>query len=220
MSKLLGSIRDVLSNKSTTPMQRNKMVTPSSVMSPPLSFFAAFPIGLGSDPTLGSALDSPGSSIPSKKPIAECRIGTTPSSSCSKAYAPGCTITGHSLLSGDTSAQEWSGYAYSLATMRFLAGKSRDQVVGDLRYAAAQASALMVAAADRVFHVGVIEAQLTPLHNTIVSLKDGLQDAEAELHILSKQNYVVAYEISIQERHVLTLEDQTERLEDQVSVLT
>ena len=48
------------------------------------------------------------------------------------------------------------------------------QVVGDLRYVAAQAFAMMVAAADRVSHVGVSEARLRPLRNTIVSLKEEL----------------------------------------------
>ena len=79
-----------------------------------------------------------------------------PSSSCSKAYAPTWAIIRHSLLSDDTNAHERSVYAHSPATMRFIVGKYGVQVVGDLRYAVVQASALMVAAADRVCHVGVL----------------------------------------------------------------
>lgn len=104
--------------------------------------------------------------------------------------------------------------------MRFLAGKSRVQVVGDLRYAATQASTLMVAATDRVCRVGVIEARLRPLCNTIVNLKEDLQDAEAERRVLSQQNRVVACEKAILEEHVLTLEGRIERFEVQVSLLT
>ncbi|CAI9272974.1 unnamed protein product [Lactuca saligna] len=116
-SRLLGSIGDVLGNKF-----------------------------LISDSTFGGALGSPVGSIQSKKPLADDRIGTAPSSSCSKAYAPGWPII----------------------------GKYGVQVVGDRRYAAAQASALMVAAANRVCRDGETKARLRPLCNTIVTMKEKL----------------------------------------------
>ena len=103
--------------------------------------------------------------------MSEGGVGTTPNSSCCKAYALGWAITGQYLLSDDTNAQEWRVYAHSPTTMRFLVGKSDVQVVGDLRYVAAQASALMVAAAERVCCVGVTEPWLRPLRNNIVNLK-------------------------------------------------
>ncbi|CAI9295127.1 unnamed protein product [Lactuca saligna] len=157
MHMLLGNIRDVLGNKFSASVQKTKVVIPDSTTSPPLSFVTASPIDLSSDSSFGSALGSPRGSIQSTKPLAEGRIGTAPSSSCSKAYAPGWAITGHSLLSNDINTQEWSVYAHFPATMRFLVGKSRFQVVGDLCYATAQASSLMVAAIERRKVVCVID---------------------------------------------------------------
>lgn len=103
--------------------------------------------------------------------------------------------------------------------MSFLAGKSGVQVVGDLRYVAAQAATLMVAVADWVCGVRVTEARLRPLRNTSVGLKEELQDAETECRVLSEQNCVVAGKKAILKEHVLTLEDRAERLEDRVSFL-
>ncbi|CAI9290263.1 unnamed protein product [Lactuca saligna] len=71
--------------------------------------------------------------------------------------------------------------------MRFVTEKSGVQVAGNLRYATIQASALMVAAVDRVCRA---------------------------------RNYVVACEKTILKDQVLTLENRTERLEDQVRSLT
>ncbi|CAI9285879.1 unnamed protein product [Lactuca saligna] len=65
--------------------------------------------------------------------------------------------------------------------MSSLAGESSARMVGDLCYVAAQASALMVAAVDRVYHAGANKRQL----------KAALED------------------------QVATLEDRSERLEDQ-----
>lgn len=101
-------------------------------------------------------------------------MGTAPNSSRSEANAPRWAITRQSLLSDDTNAQEWSAYAHSPVTMTFLAQKYGAQVVGDLRFTAAQASALMVVAADRVCRIGVTDAWLRPLRNIIVNLKEEL----------------------------------------------
>ncbi|CAI9267801.1 unnamed protein product [Lactuca saligna] len=77
----------------------------------------------------------------------------------------------------------------------------------------------MVAVAERVCGVRVTEARMRPLRNTIVSLKEELHDAETERRILSEQNCVVVSKKAILKEHVLTLEDQVERLEDRVSFL-
>ncbi|CAI9283793.1 unnamed protein product [Lactuca saligna] len=69
MSRLLGSIRDVVGNKFSMSVQKNKVVIPDSTTSPPLSFAKTSPIVLSSDSTFGSALGSPRGSNQSNKPL-------------------------------------------------------------------------------------------------------------------------------------------------------
>ncbi|CAI9283578.1 unnamed protein product [Lactuca saligna] len=149
-----------------------KVVIPNSMTLPPLTFATAYPIDLNYESTFGGILVSPRASVQLKKPSANDKIGIAPNTSCSKAYAPGWAITGHYLLSDDTIDRNGVFYSQSSASMRFLAGKFGVQVVGDLCYAIARASNMMVAAADRVYRVGVTESWLRPLCNTIVSLKE------------------------------------------------
>lgn len=60
MSRFLGSIGDVLGNKFSMSVQKNKVVIPDSATSPPLSFSTSSPINLSFESTFGSALGSPG----------------------------------------------------------------------------------------------------------------------------------------------------------------
>ena len=70
MSGLLGRMGDVLGNKFSASVQKNKVAIPDSATSPPPTFAIVSPIDLRSDSTFGSALGSPGGSIRSKKPLA------------------------------------------------------------------------------------------------------------------------------------------------------
>lgn len=58
--------------------------------------------------------------------------------------------------------------------MNFLAGQSNVHMVADPSYAAAQASAVMVAAADRVGPADMNETQLKTLQGTVASIREEL----------------------------------------------
>lgn len=58
--------------------------------------------------------------------------------------------------------------------MNLLAGQSNVHMVADTSYAAAQASAVMVAAVDRVGPADVNEMQLKTLQGTVASIREEL----------------------------------------------
>ena len=87
----------------------------------------------------------------------------------SEAYVPGWAVSIESLLSEDTSTQEWFYRAHPLATMKFLADQSGAHMADDLRYAVAQTSALMVATTDRVCRHGINKTQLKSLQDVVAS---------------------------------------------------
>ncbi|CAI9263113.1 unnamed protein product [Lactuca saligna] len=111
-----------------------------------------------------------------------------------KPYTQCRTTTKDSLFSEDITTQEWSSCAHPPATTKFLVGQSGACRAGDLRYVVAQASALMVVAADRVYCSGTNEAQIKTLQDAIASLKEELRDSESERRLLFEQNCIVAYE--------------------------
>ncbi|CAI9298594.1 unnamed protein product [Lactuca saligna] len=76
--------------------------------------------------------------------------------------------------------------------MNSLASQSSSHMAGDLCYAAAQTSALMVFAANRVFRVGVNEKQLKTLQGVMASIREELHDSEDDRRALSEQNCIVA----------------------------
>ncbi|CAI9304499.1 unnamed protein product [Lactuca saligna] len=92
-------------------------------------------------------------------------------------------------------------------------GQSIARVAGDVLYVAAQASALMVAAADRVFRASVNEIQLKTFQGSMESIREELHDSEAEPRVLSEHNCIVDCEKAALEDHVATLEGRIERLE-------
>ncbi|CAI9261724.1 unnamed protein product [Lactuca saligna] len=95
-------------------------------------------------------------------------------------------------MSDDITAQEWSSCAHPPDTMNFLAGQSNVRMAGDFHYAAAQASALMVAAADRVCHANMSKTWLKTLQVAVTSIREELQDSKDERQVLFEQNCIVA----------------------------
>ncbi|CAI9303314.1 unnamed protein product [Lactuca saligna] len=68
MPKLLGGIRDIISDKFVVPGQKQIAVVPSSLKESPSPFTSIFSFNLGSNSVLGGALGASGYSSPSEKP--------------------------------------------------------------------------------------------------------------------------------------------------------
>ena len=83
-------------------------------------------------------------------------------------------------------------------------------MAGVLHYVAAQTSALMVVATDRVCHTSVNEKQLKALQGVVARIRVELHDSDAERRALYGQNYIVACEKAALEDHVASLEDQSD----------
>lgn len=64
--------------------------------------------------------------------------------------------------------------------MKLLAVQLGARIVGDLRYAVAQAFALMVAATNQVFRSGINEVLLKTLQDVVAGLREELFDSEAK----------------------------------------
>ncbi|CAI9298352.1 unnamed protein product [Lactuca saligna] len=111
----------------------------------------------------------------------------------------------NSVLGGalDIIAQEWNSCAHPPATMKFLVGQSDAHIVGDLRYVAAQASALMVDSADQFCRSVKNKSLLKTMHDVISGLREELRDSEAECRVLSEKKYIVACEKATLEDHVM-----------------
>lgn len=99
-------------------------------------------------------------------------------------------------------------------------GQSSARMADDLCYATTQTSALMVATTDWVSLAGAIQGQLKVLQGALAGLREKVRDSEAEHKVLAEQNTIVACEKATLKDQVATLEDCSERLEDQVSSIT
>ncbi|CAI9285520.1 unnamed protein product [Lactuca saligna] len=134
------------------------MVVPGSSITPPSPLTCALSTGLGSNSMFGSMLGFCGSSSrPKRSPVVGKR-GTAPHSSLFKPYIPSWAITRESLQSEDTTTKEWRESAHPPSTMEFLMGQLGARVADNLRYAAAQASILLVAVANLICRFRVTEA--------------------------------------------------------------
>ena len=78
----------------------------------------------------------------------------------------------------------------------------------------------MVVVADWVRHVDVNQGQLKVLQGALAGMKEEVCDSKSGHQVLVEQNNIVACVKATLEDQVATLEDWSERLEDQVSSLT
>ncbi|CAI9293611.1 unnamed protein product [Lactuca saligna] len=95
-------------------------------------------------------------------------LGASPSRSAGSplvnpGLCSGWLITRNSLLSEDTTAQEWSRCVCPPVTMSSLVGKPSACMADDLCYTTAHTSVLMVVAAERVRLAGASQGQLKVL---------------------------------------------------------
>ncbi|CAI9281465.1 unnamed protein product [Lactuca saligna] len=93
------------------------------------------------------------------------------------AYALGWAITRDSLLSEDTTAQEWSRCAHPPATMSSLVGQSSDHMADDLCYATTQTSSLMVATVDQVRLADVGQGKLKVVQGALAGMRKEVRDS-------------------------------------------
>lgn len=138
------------------------MILGSSITPPP-PFTGALSSDLGSRSMFGGMLGSPGGSSQPKKPPVVGETGNSCHPLSSEAYILDWVIGRDSLLSENIADQEWSRYVHPPTTIDSLAEQSDSRMADDLRYAAAQASALMVLVAVRVFCTTANAKQLKTL---------------------------------------------------------
>lgn len=112
---------------------------------------------------LGDALGVSEDSSPLDNPSMVDEMRTSSHPLALEAYAPGWAVTKDSLFSEDIVAHEWSSCVHPSAMAKLVAGQLGARMADDLRYATAQAPALMVAAADRVCRSGINETMLKTL---------------------------------------------------------
>ncbi|CAI9292282.1 unnamed protein product [Lactuca saligna] len=160
VARLLGGTGGILNDRFSVLEQKEIVVAPNSLEASPLPFFGSPLVNLGSGSMFAGAPSSPGGSFQFEKPSLFGEIGTSSHSPSFEAYAPGWVITRDSLLSEDTTAQEWSRCAHPLATMSLLAGQARSRMANGLLYATTQTYTLMVATTAGVCHVGANKRQL------------------------------------------------------------
>lgn len=186
LTKLVGGVRDVLGDRFSMLGQKERVLVSSYSMAPTSPLTSSLAIDPSSDFMFGDALGS----FRPEKPSSFDEMGTLSHSLSFEAYAPGWAITRDSLLSEDITAQDWSSCAHPPATVDFLEGQSNAHMADDLLYVVAQASAPMVAAADRVCHIDVNETQLKFLQGAVASIKEELQVQRLSTkHFLSKIAY-------------------------------
>lgn len=106
MAKLLGGIGDVLGDMFFVPGQKERVLVPSSSVTPPSPFTGSFPVDIGFVFVFGGASGTPGGSSQPEKPTTVCEGGSTSHSLSFEAYDMGRAITRNSLLSEDITARE------------------------------------------------------------------------------------------------------------------
>ncbi|CAI9304356.1 unnamed protein product [Lactuca saligna] len=142
------------SGQFSMPEQKEIVVVPSSPEASPSPIISSPLVNPGSCFMSGGMPGSPEDSCQRGKPSLIDGTWTSSHSLSFEAYTPSWAITKDSLLSEDTTIQEWSRCAHPPTTMSSIAGQSSARMAGDLCYAATQTSALMVVAADQVHRAG------------------------------------------------------------------
>ncbi|CAI9272063.1 unnamed protein product [Lactuca saligna] len=132
LTRLVGGIRGVLSDRFSVPEQKEIVVVPGSTEASPFPFACSPLVNLDTDSMFGRVSSSPGGSFQREKPSLVDEVGTPYHSLSFGSYALGWAITRDSLLSEDIAAQEWSRCAHLPKTMSSLAGQSSARMVGNL----------------------------------------------------------------------------------------
>ncbi|CAI9285184.1 unnamed protein product [Lactuca saligna] len=122
VAKLLGGIRGIVGGQFFVPEKKEIVVVPSSSKASPSLFVGSPLVNLSSSSMFGGVPSSPGGSFQREKPSLIDEIGTPSHSLSFEAYASGWAITIDSLLSKDTTAQEWSRCTHPPVTMSSIAG--------------------------------------------------------------------------------------------------